>query len=333
MDVSGLGEFGLIERLLRALPPGGERLAIGIGDDAAAWRSGAAFTLATTDTLVAGVHFLAGRVAWRDVGWKALAVNLSDIAAMGGRPTFALVTLLLPPETPVEQVDEIYAGLGDCARQYGVAIAGGDIVASPVLAITVALAGDADGAPDVLRRDAARPGDAIAVTGPLGGSAAGLYALQHDLDAARPEVRDAIARHARPQPRIAEGLAAVRAGVRCGIDVSDGLVQDLGHICEASSCGAELFDVLIDPALAALVASGAVDSGGAFTLAAGGGEDYELLLIAPDAAIARVREQHAGVRVIGRIVAEPRGVRVLRDGVETALPVPGWDHLRARPSP
>jgi thiamine-monophosphate kinase len=333
MDVSGPGEFGLIERLRRGLPAADARLAIGIGDDAAVWRAGAAFTLATTDTLVAGVHFLPGRVTWRDVGWKALAVNLSDIAAMGGRPTFALVTLALPPDTSVEQIDEMYAGLGACAQQYGVSIAGGDIVASPVLAITVALAGEADGAPDVLRRDAARPGDAIAVTGPLGGSAAGLYALQHDLDAARADVRDAIARHARPQPRIAEGLAALAAGVRCGIDVSDGLVQDLGHVCEASGCGAELYGVPLDPALEGLVARGAIDAERAFAMAAGGGEDYELLLIATDAAIARVREQHAGVRIIGRIVAEPRGVRVLRDGVEVALAVRGWDHLRAEPSP
>ena len=129
MDVGDLGEFGLIERLRAALPaaaPG--RLVVGIGDDAAVWRTGSGYTVATTDTMVAGVHFLPGAVAWHDVGWKALATNVSDIAAMGGTPTFALVTLCLPSDTAVDDIDALYAGLRECAEAYGVTIAGGDIV-------------------------------------------------------------------------------------------------------------------------------------------------------------------------------------------------------------
>src|SRR3990172_5808694 len=140
VKVSDLGEFGLIQRLAAAVgaqPP--ESLIVGIGDDAAAWRAGDSVLLATTDTLVEGVHFLPNLAPWRDLGWKALAVNVSDIAAMGGQPLFALVTLALPPETDVADIDDLYAGLNDCAAEYAVTIAGGDVVRAPQFAITVAL--------------------------------------------------------------------------------------------------------------------------------------------------------------------------------------------------
>jgi thiamine-monophosphate kinase len=331
MDVSDLGEFGLIDRLRAALPaPSGERLVVGIGDDAAVWRGGG-YAIATTDTMVAGVHFLPGAVAWRDVGWKALAVNISDIAAMGGAPAFALVTLCLPPDTPVAAVDELYAGLRECAEAYGVAIAGGDIVSAPVFAVTVALTGDAtidaDGAPVLLRRDAARVGDAVAVTGAIGGSAGGLRALV-DRAPATDATRRLIARHMRPQPRIDAARAATEAGVRCAIDISDGLVQDLGHICEASDVAAELrLDrVPLDPDLVAAYPDDAV------MLAATGGEDYELLLIGADEAIARASAVlGAPLTVVGRIVEGDPRVHVFdARGGEVAVPVSGWDHLKQR---
>ncbi|MCH7810296.1 MAG: thiamine-monophosphate kinase, partial [Chloroflexi bacterium] len=129
MDVSQLGEFGLIERLTRIVgAEGSPDLIIGPGDDAAVWRVGSEYLIATTDAMVEGVHFLPERARWEDVGWKALAANVSDIAAMGGTPLFALVTLALPPETPAETMDALYRGLGESAREYGIAIAGGDVV-------------------------------------------------------------------------------------------------------------------------------------------------------------------------------------------------------------
>src|SRR3990172_2343954 len=140
VTVSDLGEFGLIDRLAKAV--GAQRspdLILGIGDDAAAWRFGDSVLLATTDTLVEGVHFLPSLTPYRDLGWKALAVHVSDIAAMGGEPLFALVTLALPPETPVSAVDDLYAGLNECAAEYAVTIGGGDVVRAPQLAITIAL--------------------------------------------------------------------------------------------------------------------------------------------------------------------------------------------------
>ena len=126
VNVSEIGEFGLIERLAKAVgADGSESLIVGIGDDAAAWRLGDSLVLATTDSLVEGVHFLPERTPWVDLGWKALAVNVSDIAAMGGDPLFALVTLALPPDTPVENVDALYAGMQECSREYGVTVIGG----------------------------------------------------------------------------------------------------------------------------------------------------------------------------------------------------------------
>lgn len=343
-NVGDLGEFGLIERLRGQIgAPRDERLIVGIGDDAAVWRSGAGYAIATTDTMVAGVHFLPGAVAWRDVGWKALAVNVSDIAAMGGAPSFALVTLQLPPETPAAAVDELYAGLGECAEVYGVSIAGGDIIASPVFAITVALAGDARadeaGRPLLLRRDAAKAGDLIAVTGPLGGSAGGLRVLQlppsTELDDGEREISERlVGRHMRPWPRVDAGGLAVRAGLRCGMDISDGLVQDLGHICRASGVDAEvrIDDLPLEDGLTALFPQDAR------ALAATGGEDYELLLVGGEGALRIAEEalrkhlEMPDVRqltIVGRITGVGAGrVRVINvAGAEIALPSRGWDHL------
>jgi thiamine-monophosphate kinase len=325
MNVSDLGEFGLIERLKAALGSAGDgRLVTGIGDDAAVWcAAGGTYTVATTDTMVAGVHFLPDRVSWADVGWKALAVNVSDIAAMGAQPLFALVTLCLPRGTPLGDIDALYVGLRECAEAYGVAIAGGDIVSSPVFAITVALTGTAapaaDGAPTLLLRRAAREGDLIAVSGPLGGSAGGLRALLHGDAGSYAEAL--ISRHMRPQPRIDIGQAAVNAGVRCGIDISDGLVQDIGHVCAASGVGAELrLDALpLDPALVAAYPADAA------MMAATGGEDYELVLVGPEGAMAALG---ATLTIVGRVTAS-RGVRLLdADGAEIDVARAGWDHLR-----
>lgn len=326
MQARDLGEFELIGRLSRRFAaPDPERLIVGIGDDAAVWSAtDAAPVVATTDTMVAGVHFLPDRVSWNDVGWKALAANISDIAAMGARPAFALVTVALPPETPVATLEELYDGIDACARDYDVTIAGGDIVAAPVFAITIALYGYAtmssDATPLLLRRDGARPGDAIAVTGALGGSAGGLRALLESPAASETHAA-LVRRHMRPSPRVDAGLAAVAAGVRCGMDISDGLVQDLGHVCEASGVGSEVWldRVPLDDDLVAAYP----DEARAF--AATGGEDYELLLVAPEDTLQRMTGDHT---IIGRVVAGA-GVRVLdADGGEVTFPASGWDHLR-----
>ncbi|MDP9237292.1 MAG: thiamine-phosphate kinase [Chloroflexota bacterium] len=327
MDVSDLGEFGLIERLRAAIPASSdERLVLGIGDDAAAWRSADGYTLATTDTMVAGVHFLPGRVRWRDVGWKALAVNISDIATMGGVPSFALVTLVVPKDMAVDALDELYSGLSECAAVYGVSIVGGDIVSAPAFAITVALMGAASAAPDgsplLLRRDAAQAGDAIAVTGPLGASAGGLQLL---LEGDAPAGDPLVARHMRPRPRVEAGHAAVAAGVRCAIDVSDGLAQDLGHICDASGVDAQIRvpRVPVDAATASRFPADAL------TMALTGGEDYELILVGSEARL-RATEAALGapITIIGQMVRGGGAVHLLdADGREVSVASDGWDHL------
>ena len=327
MNVSELGEFGLIERLAAAIgPEPPAELIAGIGDDAAVWRSGETVLLATTDTLVEGVHFVPEFSPWADVGWKALAVNVSDIAAMGGEPLFALITLDLPPGTAVSVADDLYAGLLECGRQYEVAIAGGDIVRAPQISITIALIGRAqmrDGKPLLMRRDGAKAGDVIAVTGTLGDSAAGLWRLGKGAPPGDPLVQA----HLRPRPPLATAQEAARAGVACAIDVSDGLLQDLAHVCEMSRLGAEVHVEAL-PLSDDLRAAYPED---ALALASTGGEDYELLLAGPQETIERLTETAAvSVKVIGEMLetAEHRPRLMDDSGDEIEMPIGGWDHLR-----
>ena len=333
MDVGELGEFALIERLRATLPDQtASDLLIGIGDDAAVWRVGDSYAVATTDTMVDGVHFLSALAPPQDVGWKALASNISDIAAMGAVPHFALVTLCLPPDTDLSLVDRLDAGMRECAEGYGISVAGGDVVSSPVIAVTIALFGtavrDGDGLPLLLRRSAAGPGDAIAVTGTVGGAAGGLRAIQSE-GLLTDDLHALVRRHSRPVPRVEAGLAAIAAGVRCGIDVSDGLAQDVGHLCEASGLDAEIRvkDVPVDPALAACYPDDALE------LALSGGEDYELVLVAPQEKLDAVRAKlDVPLTVIGRML-ETRGgtVRLLDPAGHTLkLPASGWDHFAGR---
>lgn len=334
MNVSDLGEFGLIDRLAKAV--GADRpesLIVGIGDDAAAWRLGDSIVLATTDTLVEGVHFVAGRAPWNDLGWKALAVNVSDIAAMGGTPQFALVTLALPPETPVEDIDALYAGMRECGREYGVAVVGGDVVRASQAVISVAVLGhaeqDDEGRPQLMRRDAARAGYAIAVTGSLGDPAAGLRRLKEGAPPDDPLVRA----HLRPKPPLAAGRQAAHLDVPCAIDVSDGLLQDLGHICDLCGLGAVIRADAVP--LSQALRSAVPDD--ALSLACVGGEDYQLVFIAPQETMRLLRASaQVRITVIGEMDEHPEQRPRLMDesGKEIKLAAAGWDHLRpdGRPS-
>jgi thiamine-monophosphate kinase len=328
VDVSEIGEFGLIERLTAALgakPP--KALVVGIGDDAAVWQAGDQFLIATTDTLVEGVHFLSDRTPWGDTGWKALAVNVSDIGAMGGQPLFALVTLALPPEARVEDIDALYGGVSECAEAYGVAVAGGDVVSAPQVSITVALMGRAevrDSRPLLLLRSGAKPGETIAVSGALGASAGGLRRLRKGAGPEDPLVRA----HVRPRPPLALGREAVRAGVRCGIDVSDGLLRDIGHVCEMSGLGAVVRAE--DVPLGAELREAFPEE--ALRLACTGGEDYELVLVGDRRRIeSAAAVSGVPVAFIGEMVADvERRARLLgADGSEIRFEAAGWDHLRA----
>jgi thiamine-monophosphate kinase len=338
--VSDIGEFALIARLQKALGDqadasaklgAGTRLLLGIGDDAAVWLDATPAQIATTDTLVEGVHFPPG-VPWSDLGWKSLAINVSDVAALGGTPEYALVTLALAGAFLVRDVLDFYRGLAEAGRHFGVVVAGGDIVRAPHFIVTVALTGrpslSDDGTPLLLRRDAARAGDAIAVSGHLGDSAAGLRLLTESVDCP-PDSADHLRRaHLRPDPPVELGRAAVAAGLRCGIDVSDGLAQDLGHVCEMSGLGAIVHAGRL-PVSNQLRRAFPEE---ATALAAAGGEDYELLLPGPVEKLEELgRRVEVPLTVIGEMVAEgPRRPRFLDgQGREIVLREAGWDHFAA----
>ena len=337
MQVGELGEFGLIDALAQAidsrsgaaidrLEAGGFRLRVSVGDDAAAWDAPAGTRVLTTDTLVEGMHFTPGITAWTDLGWKAVAVNLSDVAAMGCAPLYSVVTLGLRDDLPVDGILEMYGGILDACESYGGAIVGGDVVRSPTLFVTVAMVGAGQREP--LTRTAASPGDQIAVTGTLGGSAGGLRMVRdgRSLDAT---TAGFLARaHSRPTPRIAEGQLLARSGVKAAIDVSDGLVADLSRLCEASDVGAVVRSELVpvDEHLRRAYPDEWLQ------MALTGGEDYELLFTAPPDVVRAVATAAAvPVTVIGDVVADPRAV-VVTDEAGTPVPIGrgGWDHFRSR---
>lgn len=290
VSLGRLGERGLIRRIRRGTRAGSEGVEVGIGDDTAVLAVPPGHRLlATTDLVIEDVHFRHATASPDDVGWKAMAVNLSDIAAMGGIPRWALVALAVPADTDVEAVDAFYAGMQDAAAPHGVTIVGGDTSASPTgWIVNVTLLGSHPGAPRL--RSHARPGDTVAVTGSLGASAAGLHVLETGLNGAQaaglpaPRLAELTRAHLRPRARVAEGRwLGEAAGVHAMIDCSDGLATDLGHICRESGVGARVGLERI-PVAAAAVEAGRALGQDARAWAVSGGEDYELLLTCDPAA-------------------------------------------------
>lgn len=335
--VRSLGEFALIGRLAATLAEVGVAAApelTGIGDDAAIWSpTPGTRSVVTTDSLIEGVHFRLDWTGWRDLGHKALAVNLSDIAAMGARPRLAVVSLGLTGREPVAGLLDLYRGLGALAARHATVIAGGDIVASPDrLGLHVTVIGESwpEAGGRLLTRDTARPGDRLAVSGPLGLSAAGLALLLRG-EAGGGE--DALlAAHHRPEPRLAYGHALIAAGVRAAMDLSDGLWGDLAKICERSGVAARV-------AAAALPVPDEIKARFPdrwLDLATRGGEDYELLFAADDATLARLGTRCAldGLPppvVIGEVIAAPGGkpsITLRRaDGTEEVVAGGAFDHF------
>jgi thiamine-monophosphate kinase len=331
MKVSELGEFGLIDLLARMIADSkADRIApgrpiIGIGDDVAAWHSDASIQLATVDSMVQDVHFSLDWTSWRELGWKSLAINLSDIAAMGGVPEYALVALSLPEDTDVEDVTGLYEGIIEIARQFHVAIVGGNISRAPEISVTVTVLGSSLNH-DLLRRSTARPGDTIAVTGYPGSAAAGLEVLTKKLKYA--QETDKYLRNAflRPVPRVAEGQVLVKNGITTAIDISDGLLSDLRHICEASKVGARV-EIHRLPVHAA-VSENFGERARELTLA--GGEAYELLFTGGAGAIERAAKKlRCPVTTIGEITAgEPGKIDVFdAHGNPVKISQTGWEHF------
>ena len=336
MKIDELGEFGLIDRIQRALPAPGKDVLVGIGDDVAVLRADAdRVWLATCDVQMEGAHFLRDAIAPRDLGRKALAINLSDIAATGGAPRFALVSLGLPKDLDVEFIDGLYAGLCAEAKSFGVDIVGGNISGSRLgVFIDIFLLGDAP-RENVLLRSGARVGDKILVTGTLGDAAAGV-ALLLDAALATTESYAVIARSHRdtPTPRVREGqLIGAAHAATAMTDISDGLASDLGHICERSNVGARVFAEKL-PVAEGNRALARNTRGNEWHFALFGGEDYELLFTAPatqaDTLAAQItRETGTRVSIIGEIlpVSERRQL-ILPDARVVPLEARGWDHFK-----
>jgi thiamine-monophosphate kinase len=305
-----------------------ERLLIGIGDDAAVWQPRRnQRSVITTDALVEGVHFTRTAMSAGEVGHRALAASLSDVAAMGARPVLATVALGLPPGCEPDWVLALYDGLAALARRSRCAIAGGDLTRAPAVVLALTVIGEVR-ASNLKRRESARPGDVVALTGPLGASRAGLFvALERPDLAGEPAGAGALAAYRTPEPRLREGrwLGASRH-VRAMIDTSDGLSTDLARLCAASGVGATVETIPVAAAARALAAQAGADPE---RWALDGGEDFELLV-----AIERRAFRHLAARFASQFGRELLAVGRITGGAglrlangEPILPA-GWDHLR-----
>lgn len=334
MYVGDLGEFPLIDRLAGRLGGYGEDVVVGIGDDVAVLRiSDDRYLLATCDVQVAGVHFLPGVATPYQIGRKAAAINLSDIAAMGGTPRHFLVSLILPKDTEVVFADGLYDGLVEECRRYGVDVVGGNIARDDRVVIDLFLLGEVT--PErLLLRSGARPGDQVLVTGRLGDSGAGLrLLLDPELSVPASHREMLVARHLTPTPRLPESAVIARLGTATAmIDLSDGLSSDIGHICDRSGVGVRLWAGRLPMSPAARRVAQLTDRP-PWRLALEGGEDYELCFTAPPEAVDELvaaveRETGTPVTAVGETLPAEEGRRlVLPDNQEVPLAPRGWKHF------
>ena len=327
-----MGEFGLIDKIKSIVGRPGHKVIKGIGDDCAVIdASGKKLLLLTTDLLVEGVHFRKDFIAPEKLGRKALAVNISDVAAMGGKPLYALLSLAAPREIDVAYIDDIVSGIAAMAVESEVELVGGDVsLSSQTIVINIALIGEVDG-DNALYRSGAAPGQAIFVTGQLGASAAGLDILNRGVRIEK--YASLIDSHISPRPHLKEAEILSSSGVVASlIDVSDGLVSDLGHICQESKVGAILKqtelpipdkcrqyceDFKLNPLSFALY----------------GGEDYVLLGTIPDHSFYGLRElmksRGCMLYVIGKVTDES-GIRLQGEsGIIREVAPGGYDHFRS----
>ncbi len=333
VTVADLGERALVARIRARIPPPPSSVVVGIGDDAAVVAPDrGTLTVITTDALVDGIHFDRTFASAADIGHKALAVNLSDLAAMGAAPRHALLSLALPPHSPVADIDALVDALLVLAGQHGTALVGGNIAGSTgPISIDVTVTGSVRRR-RVLTRGGARPGDFVYVSGQIGGAAAGLASLRGADGGPAPATDRCRRRFLRPEPRVRLGLALGRnRAARACIDLSDGLADALHQVTDASGVGARIDAdrIPIDPeARDWFTRSGADPVLAALT----GGEDYELAFAAPPAFRGRLAHVR---RLIGDLVLTPIGVITKERDVVlarggTVEPLPGsFEHFRS----
>ena len=338
--ISQVGEFGLIDRLRDALGiqvP--ETLVEGIGDDAAVYRvGGGRVHVVTTDALVEGVHFDRTFTPMRYLGWKSVAVNVSDVVAMNAEPRYATVALCLPNNVSIEQAEALYGGMAEACARFGLTVVGGDVTAAARLTLSVTVIGEAAEA-DVVFRRGAQPGDVLCVTGDLGSAAAGLKVLlagKQSFEAGGdgmetpPDLRDfayAIERQLYPQARLDRTAQWAEAGVRptALIDISDGLASEVHHLARASGVGAVVEAGLLPIHVQTFKAAERFAEA-PLSLALYGGEDYELLFAMPEADVAKLPENTFAV--VGQVVEPEEGITLrLPEGEVIPLEARGFEHF------
>jgi thiamine-monophosphate kinase len=333
MKIGEFGERAIIKEIAQMLQKGSDSDYVGIGDDAALTQPSEGMWLTTSkDMLVEGVHFLLHAITAHDLGYKSLAVNISDIAAMGALPRHAYVALALPKETKVDYIREFYRGALEAADRYNMAISGGDTVGSPgPLVVSVTVQGEVK-REQALLRSGASPGDVLCTTGALGASAAGLALLLQEIHCSDDVRKAALLAHNRPQPRVEAGAYLAESGAAtAAMDLSDGLLKDLSEICEASNCGALLYEeyLPIHPAASA-VAEGMDKPPLEFVL--NGGEDYELLFTLDALQAPVVIENYHNrfgtqVHRIGEMCRELGIWMITKDGKREQLQFKGFKHF------
>ena len=331
--LSDIGEFGLIDRIRTRQREYDEDVVVGIGDDCAVLRRGNILEVLTTDCLVEGTHYEPGWLSMEDVGWKSMAVNLSDVAAMGAVPRHAVITLFIPDGVTPEDIDDLYEGIESCAGKAGVGLVGGDIVRiRGPFAVSITLSGTCE-RDDLVLRSGAREGDVIVVTGALGDAAAGMEYLKTGRTAEGPAAEESIARFRRPVARHREARVIVeKLQPSSMIDISDGLISDLWHILEMSKAGVSLSGEAVPVGGGVLELTGG-NRAAALELAMRGGEDYELLFTVSGKRAEALEDVAAEVGLdltaIGKIASNKRGFVLAADGVETEVERGGFDHFKS----
>jgi thiamine-monophosphate kinase len=309
-----LNEFEVIRRISALLPPAPPEVLVPVGDDCAVLKIGDSTWAAASDMLVSGYHFK-DWAAPEDVGYKAVAVNASDVAAMGGTPRFVLISGGAPdPQTTLR----CFEGVMEVCEKFGIYPLGGDTTRADALTVDVAILGELAAQP--VLRSGASSGDLLAVTGELGASAAGLLAIEQGESGPERLIR----RYLRPEPRLEVGRAAARVGVGAMIDISDGLASDVRRVCERSGVGCRVdLDLLpVEDDTRELAESLGRDPE---VFAATGGEDYELLICAPGPVLDALAENvDVRITVIGEITQGDVG---FRHGEEPVEGLTGWDHF------
>ncbi|MCS7229749.1 MAG: thiamine-phosphate kinase [Candidatus Kryptonium sp.] len=346
-EISQIGEFGLIARLNEIIQPYRDSFIIkGIGDDAAVYiPTEGKVQVVTTDALIEGIHFDLTFVSLRNLGWKAMVVNLSDLAAMLAIPRYALITIAIPRKISVEMMENLYFGIKSACNEFNFSLIGGDTTTTfGNMAISVTMIGEAN-KDEIPYRSGAKVGDYICVTGTLGLSYAGLKILlrekkkfmeAEDKQNFKPNFEPflkAIEKHLKPIPRldVASKLKDLKVKVNSMIDISDGLSSDLRHICRQSNVGAEIYETSLP--VDDLVKKIAKDEFNEDYLmyVLHGGEDYELLFTVSENELKKLNELYNEVKVIGRILDREQGIKLIKeDKSEVDIETGGWDHFKTK---